>query len=288
MTALQANRDTRRMGDSAVPELKSYPMTDNMHCFSGGLVGKDSAGRARPMTLAATTATCLGVAQAEADNTVSGHSAGGIQVSVRQGVFKFTDGAVGGALAASDVGSPCYASDDATVNKTSNGSTYAIAGIVQQVDTDGVWVQVGLAGLSGSDSTTFAASLASGGVALGDLQKISYTPGVSTGGFCDVVCGITDLAGNAISGAREVSISALSATGGTGKNVLAAATSAVGTVLSSAGANSAAGSSVLKMDTGATGLFSFKVTDSVNEVVVVTIDADGCRPLVKKITISGN
>jgi hypothetical protein len=72
------------------------------------------------------------------------------------------------------------------------------------------------------------------------------------------------------------------------KDVLAAATSAVGTIISSAGANAAAGMSTLLMDTGATGLFSFKVTDAANEALFVEIIADGCRPLVKKITISGN
>ncbi len=123
---------------------------------------------------------------------------------------------------------------------------------------------------------------------LGDVQKITYTPGVSTGGFCDVVCAITDMLGNAISGARQVVIRALSVTGGTGKNVLAAATSEVGTIISSAGANAAAGPSCLLMDTGATGLFSFKVTDSSNEALFVWVEAEGCRPLVKKITISGN
>jgi hypothetical protein len=154
------------------------------------------------------------------------------------------------------------------------------------VDADGVWVQIGLAAMSGSDATTLTANLASGGLPLGDLQKIGYTPGVATAGFCDVVCAITDLAGSAISGARQVTITAIPATEGPGNGALAAATSAVGTVLKSL--NPATGAHVMSMDSGATGLFSFKVTDAVNEAVVVRVEADGCRPLIKKITISGN
>ena len=286
MTALSANRNTKRMGNDAVPAEKSYPMTDNQHCYVGGLVGKDSAGNARPMTLAATTAMCLGICEADSDNTVSGHTAAGIQVPVRQGVGNFIDGGVGGSISKANVGSPCYASDDQTVNLGSNGSTYALAGIIQQVDSDGVWVQVGLAGLSGSDATTLAGLLTAGGVALGDLQKIGYTPGVATGGYCDVVCAITDLAGGAISGARQVTITTIPVTEGAGNGLLAAAGTAVGTVLKAL--NPSTGAHVMSMDSGSTGLFSFRVTDGVNEAVVVRIEADGCRPLIKKITISGN
>ena len=284
--ALSANRVTKRMGEHVDPTIVGIPVTDNVHIYEGSLVGKDSAGRARPMTLSATTALCLGVAEKEADNTVTGHTAGGITAQIRQGTYKFDDGGNGGALTAADVGNPCYASDDHTVNKGTGSSTYAIAGTVEKVDTDGVWVRVAPFAYSGSDASTLTANLASGGVALGDLQKIGYTPGVATGGFCDVVCAITDLAGNAISGARQVTVTAIPATEGTGNGALAAATSAVGTVLKAL--NSATGAHVMSMDTGATGLFSFKVTDAVNEAVVVRVEADGCRPVVKKITISGN
>lgn len=292
MTALSAARMmTTRMGDEVLPDLFRLPVTDNVHIYKGSLVGIDSAGRARPMTVSATTAICVGRAEEDADNTVVGHSAGGISVTIRQGVFLW-DNDSSTPCTNANRGSVCYAKDDATVSGDS--TSRAIAGTIVDVPASGqpgyggVFVQTHYASYSGSDATTFAGSLVTGGVVLGDLQKVGYTPGVSTGGFCDVVCAITDLAGGAISGARQVVIRALSATGGTGKNVLAAATSAVGTIISSAGANAAAGPSALLMDSGATGLFSFKVTDSTNEALFVWIEAEGCRPLVKKITISGN
>jgi hypothetical protein len=128
--------------------------------------------------------------------------------------------------------------------------------------------------------------MAAGGVALGDLQKIGYTPGVSTGGFCDVVRAIKSMDGAAVADTRQVVITAVPVTEGAGNGLLAAASAAVGTVLKSL--NPATGAHTMTMDTGSTGGFSFKVTDAVNEAVIVRVEVDGCRPLIKKIAITGN
>jgi hypothetical protein len=285
--ALSKNRNTPDKGYDVLPHLLALPVADNVHIFAGSLVGIDAAGRVRPMDILATTGICAGRAQEEVDNTGAGHTAGGKTCQVKFGIFLW-DNDTGTAVTNALRGAACYAKDDHTVSGSSSGSTRAIAGVVIDVPADGsgVWVQSFFAGLSGSDSTPLAGELAAGGLALGDLQKIVYTPGVATGGFCDVVCAITDLEGNPISGARQVMITAIPATEGAGNGALAAATSAVGTVLKAL--NPATGSHVMSMDTGATGLFSFKVTDAVNEAVVIRVEAEGCRPLVKKITISGN
>jgi hypothetical protein len=289
--ALQANHQTPDFGFDVLPHFMVLPVADNVHNFDGALIGKDSAGRARPMTAAATTAIAAGWATEEVDNTVAGHTAGGKFVRIKCGVMAFKNDASNPVTLASRY-QACYAVDDEAVSSSSSGSTRAIAGVVIDVPASGdplygsVMVLVYPAGLSGSDATTLAGNLASGGTALGDLQKIGYTPGVATGGFCDVVCALTDLAGSAISGVRQVTITAIPATEGASNGALAAATSAVGTVLKAL--NPATGAHVMTMDTGATGLFSFKCTDAVNEAVVVRVEADGCRPLIKKITISGN
>jgi len=136
-------------------------------------------------------------------------------------------------------------------------------------------------------SALLAGTAATDAAAVSQLSDtISYTPGVSTSGFCDVVCAVLTAAGAAPSVARQVIITAIPATEGAGNGLLAAATSAVGTVLKSL--NPAAGAHTMSMDTGATGLFSFKMTDGVNEAVVVRIEVDGCKPIIKKITVSGN
>ena len=289
MTALAAARDTKAYGGHTFPEEHEVPIADSVVIYQGGMVGLDSAGRARPMTVSATTANCAGVALKTHDNTVTGHAADAYKIRVATGVFLMINDTSTPCTNANR-GAVCYALDDATV--TGSATSNAIAGTIIDVPGStepgygGVWVLIAPVAYSGSDATAFAASLVSGGVVLGDLQKVTVTPGSSSGNAIDIVCAIKDLGGSAISGARQVMIRALSVTGGTGKNVLAAATSAVGTIVSSAGANAAAGASVLLMTTGATGLFSFKISDSTAEAVFYEIIADGCRPVVKTATIS--
>jgi hypothetical protein len=130
------------------------------------------------------------------------------------------------------------------------------------------------------------------GVAATDSANVGQCPGLisatvtPSSGYSTVACTLTT-AGGAALGTVSVFISAMSVTGGTGKNVLAAAGTPVGTIISSAGANSAAGASVLTM-TSTAGAFSFKITDSVNEVVCLKIVADGCTPICKNVSITGN
>lgn len=171
--ALSANRASKRRGEHVDPITLGRAIADNVHLYSGGLVGRDTSGYARPMTLAATTPVCLGVAEKEVDNTGVGHAAGAAVVPYRQGTFILDDGGSGGAITAADIGSPCYASDDHTVNKGTGSSTYAIAGTIVDVDAAGVWVRVGVAGYSGSDAATLAALLAAtgGGALVGILDS---------------------------------------------------------------------------------------------------------------------
>ena len=161
MTALTTFRDTKRMGDSAKPNLKSYLVADNVVIYKGAIVGLDSAGNAGPAS--ATFTKIVGIAQSKADSTSAGpmgaaHVAAGISVDVRQGVFKVTDGGTGGAYSKADVGLACYAADDQTIQKTAG--SFGVAGTVSQVDTDGVWVEMGL-DYRGVDDSTLRTALAS-------------------------------------------------------------------------------------------------------------------------------
>ena len=79
-----------------------------------------------------------------AEQTVVNAGADGAKsVLAKRGVFKFFNAAAD-AVAAGDVGKDCYILDDQTVAKTNPNSTRAVAGIVQEVDADGVWVDVSL------------------------------------------------------------------------------------------------------------------------------------------------
>lgn len=136
MTALAAARNTKeRTGD-----VLDFPVKASTKCYQGGLAVLN-AGYAAPGT-AATGLKAVGRFEAEADN--SSGAAGAISARIKQGTFKFTNSAAGDAIAQDDVGADCYIVDDQTVAKTDGTGTRSRAGIIVAVDSDGVWVQIGL------------------------------------------------------------------------------------------------------------------------------------------------
>lgn len=125
MASLTADRNTKRregvlLGLEAAEEI-----------FAGAMVSVDSSGKAVAAT--ADGNDCVGVAQH--------HAASGEQVRVRRGVFNFADSA--GSISRTDIGATAYVVDDHTVKKTlAENETAATAGIVWDVDADGVWVKI--------------------------------------------------------------------------------------------------------------------------------------------------
>lgn len=135
MAALTADRNTPyRSGEDF-----SFPVAASTKIYAGALVCINSSN----LAVNGATATGLktvGVAQALADNSAGAASA--ISVSVRRGVFCFANSASGDAIALADVGATCYVVDDQTVAKTDGTGTRSAAGIVRDVDADGVWVEI--------------------------------------------------------------------------------------------------------------------------------------------------
>lgn len=113
--ALSANREVKFY---ASQELIDIPVDDNVDIYKGAFVGiNSSTGYARPLTAGD---DFLGVAYKQADNTVTGHTAGGIKVRLHQSVdIVHTLSGV----SATDIGSVVYASDDGTLTLTSNGNS---------------------------------------------------------------------------------------------------------------------------------------------------------------------
>jgi hypothetical protein len=120
--------------------------------YLGAIVAVDTSGNARPGR-ASTTDVAVGRALQSypngknggpgfpgdpADNTVVGHTAGGIAVEVERGVFSYdNDGSIDG----TKIGQLCFVKDDHTVQLTDGGSTLICAGRIFDVDSDGsVWV----------------------------------------------------------------------------------------------------------------------------------------------------
>lgn len=136
MTALAAARATPEM----LGPIINVPVKASTTCYQGGLAVA-SSGYAAPGSTA-TGLIALGVFEANADNSAG--SNGAISVNIRPGTFKFANSASTDAIAQAEVGASCYIVDDATVAKTSATSTRSIAGKVIAVESDGVWVKIGL------------------------------------------------------------------------------------------------------------------------------------------------
>lgn len=137
MTALTKDRNTPvREG-----ELFSFGVATNVKIFAGSIVMLNATGYATKGATA-TGQIAAGRAEALADNT--GGADGAISVDVRAGVFKFANSAAGDAITIAEVGDTCYIVDDQTVAKTDGTGTRSAAGKIVGVDSDGVWVRIGI------------------------------------------------------------------------------------------------------------------------------------------------
>ncbi len=133
MSALSANATLAKKTGG----LQSFPVADNVHIYKGALVCVNSSGYAQPAT-DADAVKFLGIAYEEADNTVTGHVNGFVDVRVEtEGRFLLT--AAG--MAQTSVGKFAYVTDDATVGLT---GTYSIpvGRIVEYVSATQVWVEI--------------------------------------------------------------------------------------------------------------------------------------------------
>ncbi len=136
MSALAAARNTQeRQGD-----VLDFPVGAAKTIYQGGLVVLD-AGYAEPGNVD-TDLIAVGRAEETVDNSAG--SAGDLNVRVRRGIFKYANSASTDLIAQANVGADCYIVDDCTVAKTDGSSARSRAGKIVAVDSDGVWVQVGL------------------------------------------------------------------------------------------------------------------------------------------------
>lgn len=102
----------------ATQELIDLPVDDNVKIFKGALVGRNRAtGFARGLVAGD---EFLGVAYRQADNTVAGHTAGGIEVRLHQSI-DLVHALTG--VAQADVGKDVYASADDALTLTPAGNS---------------------------------------------------------------------------------------------------------------------------------------------------------------------
>ena len=140
MAALTGARPTqRRLRPEGATEV--YAMAASTTIYKGGMVQLD-AGAAKPAAPGANRVT-VGMAL----ETKTSEASGTTYVQVIDGVFRWEQGSAGAnAITASHIGDQCYAEDDQTVERTQAlaGANSQKAGIITQVDDDGVWVATGL------------------------------------------------------------------------------------------------------------------------------------------------
>lgn len=135
MAALTADRNTPARDST----LFSFPVAASTRIYQGSIVCVNASGLAVPGATS-TTLKCVGRAEAQANNSTGAASA--INVSVRRGCFKFGNSTAGDLIALANVGASCYIVDDQTVALTNGTSTRSVAGIIRDVDSDGVWVEI--------------------------------------------------------------------------------------------------------------------------------------------------
>jgi hypothetical protein len=133
--ALTRDRNTpTRLG-----QVQVYPVAANTVIYAGALVALDASGNAVP---GSTAATLKAAGRAE-ENVVNNPGAAGAKfINVRRGVFKYANSATDAVTAAHLLG-VCYIEDDQTVAATDGGATRSPAGRVLEIETDGVWVDIG-------------------------------------------------------------------------------------------------------------------------------------------------
>jgi hypothetical protein len=107
-------------------------------CLVMLLAGVAVAARAATTRAELDTIRVVGLAE---DSALGGAADGDVRLDVEKGVFCLANSAAGAdLLAVTDIGKLCFVVDDQTVGKTVGGGARPIAGLVVDVDADGVWV----------------------------------------------------------------------------------------------------------------------------------------------------
>lgn len=139
------------------------PVADNVKIYEGALVMIDANGYATPLT--GTGQKFAGIAYRQADNTITGHTAGGIRVKVNCSEHRRRFAVTGAAQ--NMVGVPVYASDDATLTMTAATGNQRVGIFVDYISSGlGVvlFTPFNYLGLAATDLATLLASLKAAGI----------------------------------------------------------------------------------------------------------------------------
>lgn len=134
MATLTADRNTlERTGD-----YRYGPVGADELIHAGAIVMRDATGH----LVAGQTATGLiGVGRANGRANNSGGSNGDLALTYKVGTFRYENSAAADAITAAEIGGIAWAVDDQTVAKTNGSASRSPAGIIEDVDANGVWVR---------------------------------------------------------------------------------------------------------------------------------------------------
>jgi hypothetical protein len=104
--------------------------------YAGALLMRNASGH---LIKGATATGSFGVGRAEKKGVST--TAGVTAQRYRPGTFRFRNSSAGDLITVADIGTVCYIVDDEQVAKTSGTNTRSPAGVVDQVDAQGVWVR---------------------------------------------------------------------------------------------------------------------------------------------------
>lgn len=177
--ALTADRNT----PSRSGQQFSYPLAA-VKVFAGSIGVINSSGHLTKGSTA-TGLKCVGRINAQVDNSAG--NAGAVNGEVENGIFRWKNSAAADAVTLAEVGTVCYIVDDQTVAKTSGTGTRSPAGIIEDVDSDGVWVRMGQDALVAPAGALLAASN------LSDLDTPATARANLGGGADKVILTIPDI-----------------------------------------------------------------------------------------------
>jgi hypothetical protein len=141
MTAALVARNTPlRAVDGMGKAAWNRPVNGGSILLAGTIGCLNTEGNAVPAT-AAVSLICQGRVETTVDNTAGADAA--VSVDIRPGVFKWANSAAGDQITKAEIGKLCWLVDNQTVAKTSNAEARSPAGVVVDVESDGVWVAMG-------------------------------------------------------------------------------------------------------------------------------------------------
>lgn len=256
MTALSAARiATERMGKDPLATMLGVKMAASTTIYAGGLVCVNASGYAVPAT---TTAGFRVVGVAQETKTNSG-SNGAATIEVRRGPHKFVINSTD--ITQAHLFKQAYVVDDQTVSNTGN----VIAGRIVQVDSDGVWIEVGV-----SDDT---------GVEESQLLTVTLTAAAEASNAIVVSGVVKNADGTAVTAAKQVMVRTLSVTADKGDITVVTGTEKKAFAPST-------GENVTWLETTSAGLFSVSVANDAAEVTLIQATPEGGIPALLKLTFA--